>query len=313
MNLEMSSITMIQNILNDTTHYPTFLLVLLSVCMASIVLILLASIYQAWRGKVNLVAEGVSETLSLLLFPSTYEEGLKNLSTTKDYKYFLPLIQELIIQQRISGASLRHSLEQLRIAIHKDVSFENNQRYFLRDTFYQYILYTLLSWALCGIFYVFEIKLEVFYYLLMFVGQISGFVALIFTVNFYQEKMYKIFNSFAPMLYKSLLLNHFSQSDYSKFMEKAENEVKRAGDKTILRYHKILKDLLMRRNTHGVAISQDLQLLAQDFWYYWETAWTRTKGNIEKMKFFIIMCIFGGAFMMILWAITQELVASMFT
>ena len=285
----------------DIDYYPTFLLLLLSVCLAALTLFLLSKVHQFWCYKTNLIVEEVSDVLSLLLFPSTYEAGLRKLSTIKGYKYFLPLIQYLVIEQRVSGVSLRSSLEQLRIAIHKDVYFENNQRNYLKEAFGQYIIYALLTWGLCWTFSLFGLKLPNFYYIFLFFGQLTGFLGLLFYMAQQQKQMMNIFNSFAPVLYQSLI-----SSDNAMNLLLKEGNL-RQGEAQIIRYKNILKDLITRRNTYGVSISAELQLLAQDFWYYWENTWIKTRNSIEKMKFFIVVSIFGGTFMLILWGISREL------
>lgn len=294
------------NVLRDFFDYYTILLFLLSVCVSSLILLLASILYREWGKRTNFIESDLSEVLSLLLYPSTYEEGLQRFQQVKGYKYFLPLISVLITQQRSTGVSLRNSFEQLRIAIHKDLQFENRQRVFIKESFGQYLIYIIFSWMFCIFFAYFGIRLENYYYFFMFIFHLLGFALLIYYVSRQQNTLKNIFNAFAPALYQTLVSCN-SQISYG---QQEENTTKSL--KIIIHYHKVLKQLVSRRNSFGVGIYQELQLLSQDFWFTWEELWTQAKFKIERMKFALVMFIFGGSFILIVFGISQKLVAGMF-
>jgi hypothetical protein len=284
-------------------HYPTFILLLLSVCMALIIVIFMLSIYQAWRRSTSFIDSELSEILSLLIFPSTYQEGLAKLKDTQPYKYFLPLIQELVTRQRNTGANLRPSFEDLKRALHKDLQFENELRIFMKESCLQYLSYVIFSWLLCFIFMKAEFVLPSLYYWSISFLHGMGFILLYYYMSLKLKKMSTIFNLFVPVLYRVII------SFESKLVYQVKNSSEKNLPSTIKRFHFQLEKLITRRNNYGISITQELQLLSQDFWFYWGETCKETKTSIDRMKFALVMIVFGGAFMLILFGLTSVLVS----
>lgn len=292
--------------LKQLFHYPTFTLLLLSVCVASFLVILMKLLYEKWINKTGLVCNELGELLSLLIFPSTYQAGLKKLNKIDDYKYFLPLIKDLVGKQRSTGANFRTCFEDLRSAVHKDVQFENELRFFIKESCLQYFAYVFLSWILCFIFECGQLSLPIYYYLAMSFLHLIGFTFLFYYIGFQQKKMNIVFNAFAPQLYKVMISSdaqlHYQQDEVlTKYLPTS-----------VIQYNNTLANLITRRNSYGVSIVQELQLLSQDFWFFWGEYWKASKQKIERVKFVLVMLIFGGAFMIILFGLSQILVAGLF-
>lgn len=292
---------------NQLFHYPIILILLLSVCISLGVVVLGTNLLKFWSATINFIESDLPEILSLLIYPSTYQDGLSMLSKAKPYKYFLPLIHELVGKQRVSGVSLKLSFEQLRYAIHKDLQFENKLRIFIKESCLQYFAYVIFSWLLCILFAWNKFALPLSYYVLIAFMHLCGFLFLFIYIHHCQKKMKYFFDSFVPKLYRVMIsfdskLNYVEESNLDKLNYPP----------IILRYSNILGKLVSKRNTYGVSIGDELKLLAKDFWYGWEGLWEKSKVSIERIKFSLIMLIFGGAFMLILFGISQVLVTGMF-
>ncbi len=284
-------------------HYHTILLLLLSVCLAVGIVILACYILKIWFSKTKNIESQLSEVLSLLIFPCTYQEGLIKLKNVLPYKYFLPLIHELVSKQRNTGVNLRPSLEDLRKALHKDMQFENELRSFVKESCLQYFSYVFFSWILCLIFVAGGLVLPIIYYGIVVTLHLLGFIILFIFISVQQKNMSKIFNAFVPKLYRVMI------SFEAKLHFQEDFHLQKKIPSVIMRFNHILAKLVSKRNAYGVSISQELQLLSQDFWFSWGAIWQESKMKIERMKFALVMLVFGGAFMLILFGLSTLLVS----
>lgn len=286
--------------------YHTFLLLLLSVCISFFVVILGCYLFKLWRNKTNFVESQISDILSLLIFPSTYQDGLLKLKNVIPYKYFLSLIHELVATQRSTGVNLRASFEDLRQALQRDLQFENELRSFIKESCLQYLSYVFFSWLLCIIFLIGGLVLPFVYYWVVLLLHFVGFVVLFLFISHQQNKMGKIFDSFVPKLYRVMI------SCEAKLHYQKDTHFEKHLPPEILRFNHLLAKLISRRNSYGVPIAQELQLLAHDFWFSWGAIAQNSKLKIDRMKFALVMLVFGGAFMIILFGLSSILVSGVF-
>ena len=285
-------------------HYClTIVVLLLSISCSCMGFHLFVQLARFWSKTTRIIESQIPELLSLLIIPSTYNLGIELLKGITPYKYFIPLIQELVARQRQSGVSLRQSFEELRRAIHLDLQFENEQRNFIKQSCGQFFSYILLTWGMCAFFAYAGLKLNLHLYILVFIFHLLGIVLIFFIVHKQQAKLEKIFLSFVPLLYQVMMVNEINLNLVQDFQK---------GPKEIERLFVNLKSLVIKRNLYGISISPELNLLAQEFWFTWELYWKKIKIQIERTKFALMMLIFGGAYMVILYGISSNVASSIF-
>lgn len=278
-----------------------FLSVSVSLCLIS----LIRKLGIWFFAKTKFIENHYSDPISLLMFPSTYQEGVKKLQEVPPYKLYLNLLKDIVSKQRKFGGNYRLSFEDLRLAIHQDIKWENKLRTFFKESCFQYFGYIIFSWVLCLMFYLSGVVLGLKYYLCIFFWHSVGFLIFVNVILYRQKKMDGIFNDFVPILYQVIIS---SESQIQIDLEK----LKFYKNERTRYYKNILSKLIRKRNSYGVSITQELQLLSQDFWNYWESFWEDSRQKLNRLKMAIIMLIFGTAYMMILFGISQQLIAGIF-
>lgn len=258
-----------------------------------------------YNNATKFIVNEYAEPISLLMFPSTYQEGILKLQELSPYKQYSFLLKKIVSNQRKVGGHQRSSFEDLRLAISLDIRWENRLRSFLKESCFQYTGYVVFSWALCILFFISEIKLTINYYIFILIWHIFGFVVFIFVIRKMQNKMDEIFEDFVPLLYQVIIS---ADGQIAKDLDKLHVS---KTEKT--KYFKdVLSKLIRKRNAHGISITQELNLLAQDFWQFWESYWQESKTKLNRVKMTIIMLVFGAGYMLILFGISQQLIAGIF-
>jgi hypothetical protein len=285
--------------------YLTVTLLLLSLCLAYLLVVFGIKLFKIYCQKTDFIEHQYGEVLSLLIFPSTYQEGLQRLQQLRPYKHYLALMKELVTKQRQSGGNFKKCFEDLRLAVHRDTQWENEQRQFLKESCFQYMGYMFFTWLLCALFAINHVQLSLSQYFLIAIMHVLGVITLFLAITKYQLQLAKNFEFIVPQLYRTMV----SSEGAINF---SEQKIRNTQHQKLCRFQHALKNLVTKRNSFGVSITAELQLLAEDFWFTWEQLWQETKRRIQRLKATLIMVVFGGAFVIILYGISQRLIAGMF-
>lgn len=241
----------------------------------------------------------------LLLFPQ--QNGLAQGESSNQqlikYKFYAPLIEEILAFKQKWGIDISWELRRLRDIITWDIRQENHLRSILRGAYGQMVVMQFLVIAWFGLFNCAGLTVPGMTYILVFGCSLLGLILFLFFLAKSKKKLVYFYEGSLPQFCSLSILSRLEKP----LMMDSVDVKKEKLDLAKSLWRQSLEHIIELRQTKGVDIQEHLQQLGQELFHQWEEDLNCFSKKIEKMKFGFITVSMILSFILQLGSLMQKL------